>query len=85
MAEDRVQVLVRVRPILASEQQALGLDPSQVTSMSQPTVAVAPDGKTVRAELPVDFANEKLTNHSNAAAMTCKSVRACYDLQVCVG
>ena len=74
MAGDRVQVVVRVRPILASEQSVLGLDPDQAASVSQPAVVVAADGKTVTAELPVDFANGNLINSSSPPAMTCTCV-----------
>ena len=74
MAGDRVQVVVRVRPILASEQSVLGLDPMQAASVSQPAVVVAADGKTVRAELPIDFTNGNAINSSNTPAMTCKFV-----------
>ena len=74
MAEDRVQVLVRVRPILASEQATIGLDPKLAASVSQPAIVVAADGETVRAELPIDFTNEKIISSSSAPSMTCKLV-----------
>ena len=74
MAGDRVQVVVRVRPILPSEHSVLGLDPDQAANVSQPAVVAAADGKTVTAELPVDFANGNLINSSSAPAMTCTCV-----------